>query len=143
MKGTQVADDFDWTEFEGDRFSFDNVGDKIAGRIRELTVKTGQSGKYPVLTLQVDKEGNTREVNGGSTDLKQQLAAIRPQIGWWVEITYTGTRQTGQPSPMKLFDVKVKQPKPEAVVEPEPVAVFDDPDLAPFAEEPWDGETPI
>jgi len=106
-----MTDDFNWTEFESDSMSFDNVGDKIAGRIKKIEVKQGQSGTYPQLALQVDQDGTEKLVNASPKDLKQQLAALAPQVGWWVELELVGLKHTGQPQPMKLFTVNARAPK--------------------------------
>ena len=114
--------DFDWDEFAGDRFSFANVGDTAWGRVTNIEARTGQHGKVPVLTLVVDKNGTTRELWAGPTNLKRQLADLRPQVGDSLRVEFIAQEHTGQPSPMKVFVVDVKRggeaPDPEPVPAP-------------------------
>ncbi len=106
--------EFDWTPFEGDSVRFENVGDSVKGKIADITTKQGKQGPVPVLVLQTDAEGTQRELWASAADLKGQLAALRPQVGWWISVEFSGERHTGQASPMKLFTIKVKEPAADA-----------------------------
>ncbi len=100
--------DFDWDDFASDRMAFDNIGDEIVGKVVRRRKEQGKSGELPVVTLQTDAQGTEREVWAGAADLKAQLAHAKPGIGDLVRIKFVGEKQTGQASPMKLFEVKIK-----------------------------------
>ena len=119
--------DFDWDEFTGDRFSFENVGDLAHGRVFRIEKRTGQHGTFPVLTLTVDKAGNQKELWAGATDLKRQLADLAPQEGDVVRAEFVGEKHTGQPQPMKLFKVDVTRGTASPpVAAPEPPPAYED-----------------
>jgi citrate lyase alpha subunit len=102
--------DFDWAEFGGDRVSFDAIGDKVKGRVTAIEKREGMNGVAPVLTLQVDADGNTTELWASATDLKQKLAQKNVQVGCLVEVEFIAEKHTGKPQPMKIFEVKVGAP---------------------------------
>lgn len=117
--------DFDWEEFAGDRFTFDEFGDKAAGRVVKIEKVNGVHGSVPVLTLAIDKAGTTRELWAGPADLKSQLANQRPAPGDVVIVEYVGVKPTGQASPMKLFTVEVRRGEQAPPAEPPPVEYAD------------------
>lgn len=97
---------FDWTPFEGDKWSAERVGDRIEGRLKALRIEEGRKGQLPVLTL-TTREGRDVEV-WPSSYLQRELAGIGPQVGDALQITLTELRNTGQPKPMKVYEVKHK-----------------------------------
>jgi hypothetical protein len=97
---------FDWERYAGDRWSAEEVGNEIAGKLLGLREEDGRSGVLPVLTLETTD--GEREVWAGQVHLQQQLAKLKPKIGDYLTITLTELRNTGQPSPMKIFAVKLE-----------------------------------
>jgi hypothetical protein len=95
-----------WSEFDSDRFSFDESGDRADGVVIERRAENGQSGRLPVLVLRTD-DGEDKELWAGQFDLKQQLAKQRVDVGDRVTVELTGTRPTGRGNPMKLFKLTV------------------------------------
>lgn len=111
--------EFDWTPYEGGAaVAFNDVGDSVIGVVQKIEVKQGRHGEVPVVTL-LDERGEDREVWCGAAVLRSEMARSRPQVGDKVKITLTGMQNVGQPSPMKVFEVKVKRPDAPA---PAPVA---------------------
>lgn len=103
-----MTEEFDWTPFEGDRWSPDNPGDEIIGTITAIVTKDGKAGTIPVLTITEKDTERSVEVWASQTMLKQSLADLRPQVADQIAIRLTELRQTGQPSPMKVFSVRHK-----------------------------------
>jgi hypothetical protein len=93
-------------------------------------VKDGRSGPVPVITIRERESQKDREV-WASTHLAQLLAENDVQPGLDVAIRLVELRHTGQPSPMKIFDLKVA-----ATPAAQPVTA-DDPSVGP---EPPDDE---
>lgn len=99
-----MSDDF-WTEFESDRWSPTNVGDAITGFVTKREITEAHGKRVPLLTLRVDDQGNEREVAASQTMLKQALAELNVQVGDKLRITLVELKNTGQPQPMKVFQV--------------------------------------
>lgn len=135
-----MSDTYDWTEFEGDRWSPENIGDSITGYVTKIETETSYDKRSPVLTLQVDTQGRERTVKASQTQLKRVLAELNVQVGDKVRITLHELVNTGQPQPMKVFDVQhrageahaASQAPSPAAPEPDPVPADHDPDLDPF-----------
>jgi len=106
-----VAEQYDWAPFESDKFTFTDIGDEIVGTIMEIHTETGQRGPYPVLKVKLKDGSGDKEV-GCPTDLARKLAEAQPQVGDMVAMKLVELRHTGQPSPMKVFAVKVKINEP-------------------------------
>jgi hypothetical protein len=96
---------FKWDSFKSKVWSAANVGDSIDGRLVDIEVRDGRSGKVPVLT--VETADGYIEVWAGAVDLRTKLADAAPQPGQYLSIAFTGEVYTGQPSPMKEFHVTV------------------------------------
>jgi len=107
-----MSETFSWEPFEGDRWSPENVDDTIVGTVIGIRVESGKAGDVPVVTLQTD-DGDKKEVWASPTMLKQALATEKPQQGDKLAIKLTELRQVGQPSPLKVFAVKVKRAEPQ------------------------------
>ncbi len=115
-----MSDDF-WKPFESVKFTFENVGDTLVGVITGLSVGQGQRGEYPILKVET-KDGEDREVAAPS-DLARKLAAVKPDVGDQIAMKLVELRHTGQPQPMKVFEIKHKAAengsKPEATDDPD------------------------
>jgi hypothetical protein len=99
------ASSFDWSPFEGDRWSPEKIGDEISGTITELATATGMNDKpYPVIKL--DTPDGERFVNVTQVQLQGELAKVRPQEGDRLHIELVELRAVGRPMPMKCFLVK-------------------------------------
>ena len=107
-----MSEPFSCEPFEGDRWSPEEVDDQIVGTVTALKVEQGKAGDVPVVTLETD-DGHKKEVWASPTMLKQALATEKPQVGDKLAIKLTELRQVGQPSPLKVFAVRVKRQEPE------------------------------
>jgi hypothetical protein len=96
---------FDWSPYEGDRWSPERIGDEISGTITELATAVGMNDKaHPVIKL--DTDGGERTVNVTPVQLQGELAKVKPQEGDRLHIELVELRSTGRPQPMKCFLVK-------------------------------------
>lgn len=127
--------DFDWTPFEGDRWSPNTVGDQIVGAITKITTEKGQRGDVPVVTVKDKASGVEREI-WPPIDLKRQFADAKVQAGDQVAIKLIDLKNTGQPQPMKVFALKVKKAETDVGDETTPSAPSD-PDSYGDDEEPF------
>lgn len=99
-----VNEPYDWDDFLGDRWQADAKGDDIKGIVVALgRARDTKNRPYPVVTLR--SQGRDIEVHATAVMLKTALAERAPQIGDGLHITLTELRQTGQPSPLKVFSV--------------------------------------
>lgn len=138
-----MSDDY-WREFEGGRWNPDKEGDTITGYVTELGYGTAGGTRCPLLTLRVNDRGDTKEVLASQTMLKQALAELRVAVGDKVRITLIELRHTGQPSPMKVFDVQHRAGEAHrAAVAPPPAPAGPEPDAPPAAMGYDDGEEPF
>ena len=102
---TTATKGFDWTPYEGDRWSPEKIGDQITGTITELGTGTGMNDKvHPVIKL--DTADGERTVGATQVQLQGELAKVRPQVGDSIHIELVELRSTGRPQPMKCFLVK-------------------------------------
>jgi hypothetical protein len=99
----------DLSQFKSDRVRFEDVGDSIAGQLRGIEIKAGQSGDVLVLTVEDDSSGEERQV-WCPTMLARAVADRDPGIGAHIKATLTGLRPTGRPSPLKEFVFEASDP---------------------------------
>lgn len=128
-----MSDEF-WSEFQSDRWSPDNIGDSITGYVTKREITEAHGKRVPLLTLRVDDAGNEREVLASQTMLKQALADLNVGVGDKLRITLIELKNTGQPQPMKVFQVAHRvsaAPTPE----PAPAPVVDGQDLSSHSDE--------
>jgi hypothetical protein len=99
------ASSFDWSPYEGDRWTPEQIGDEISGTILELATAVGMNDKaHPVIKL--DTDGGERTVNVTPVQLQGELAKVKPQEGDRLHVELVELRATGRPQPMKVFAVK-------------------------------------
>jgi hypothetical protein len=106
MKRT-TARSYDWDKWGSDRWSPEEVGDEVVGTVLSIREEQGKSGALPVLRL--NTTSGERECWCGQIQLQQQLAKHAPDVGDSVAIRLVELRNTGMPSPMKVFDVTVER----------------------------------
>jgi hypothetical protein len=104
------ARSINWDRYGGDRWSPEEVGDEIAGTIVDIREEEGRSGTLPV--LRISTTNGEREAWAGQVMVQQALAKHEPAVGDHITIRLTELRATGQPSPMKCFDVSVNRAEP-------------------------------
>ena len=95
----------DLSAFRSDRVRFEDIDDTVTGALTAMSIKSGNSGD--VLVLELDVGGEDRQV-WCPTMLARAVADADPEIGDVLTITLTGLRNTGRPSPLKEFDLKVE-----------------------------------
>lgn len=105
-----------WDDHKGSRWTADRVGDELVGTITRLRTETvtrqgKPDEKIPVVTVREHPSDRIVDLFAGAVDLKTKLAEAEPGVEWKLRVKYTGTRQTGQPKPMKVFSVEVWPPK--------------------------------
>lgn len=103
---------FDYAKYaqQGDYIKFENVGDSVAGIIKEVREgKDFNSNPCPELVLET-AEGEEKTVTAGQVLLKSALAEQAPNALDAVKITYSGIgkAQPGK-APAKEFTVEVKR----------------------------------
>jgi hypothetical protein len=87
---------------------FDQVGTHVAGTITDIGIKVwDDGGKSPQLTLNVDGEDIVLTAN--QYRLKAKLAELRPQVGDWISVTFTGVENLSGGRTAKNFDVEVRR----------------------------------
>lgn len=101
-----------WDGFgHGDRFKFNEPGDKIEGQVLGLSATTfgGTADPTPVLTIRTP-DGD-KDVTASQRVLINRLAEASPEVGDFVVIRYDGEADSARPgkSPAKLFTVTVKR----------------------------------
>lgn len=106
-----------WDDHKGSRWTADRIGDELVGTITRLRTETvSRQGKpdekIPVVTVREHPSGRIVDLFAGATDLKSKLAELEPGVDWKLRVKYVDTKQTGQPKPLKLFQVEVWSPKP-------------------------------
>lgn len=67
------------------------TGDRVAGKVIDITATDGGYGVYPIVTLETEGGGEVA-VHAFHTVLRRELARRRPKIGDKLEITYLGKR---------------------------------------------------
>jgi hypothetical protein len=98
----------DWSKYQGDRVSFDGVGDKVVGKLIGLREERIRDDDLPVLVLST-ADGVECEVWASQFHLQQQLAKRKPEVGDTIEIELIDLKSTGRPQPMKVFSVRVER----------------------------------
>ena len=104
---------FEWEDYEpdGEGMGFvrwQNIGDKVRGKIIDLREGRGFNGeKVPEIEFQTD-DGGILVWTVGQTVAQRVLAEAQPQVGWEIEVRYSGNGE-GKPgrAPAKLFEVEV------------------------------------
>lgn len=99
-----------WDEFRSadERWKPENPGDSIAGTLIGLRVATMPDGtRIPQLVIRKD---DTTEVSvlASQSQLQRKLAALDPQPGSRIAISYTHVEQMQGGRTLKHFDVAVK-----------------------------------
>ncbi len=98
---------FPWDAYKSDRWTPDDVGDRIKGIVSAIRVDTDTKGnKYPVVTLRA--QGREIDVHCSPILLRTAVADHEPQVGDGLAIELTELRHTGQKSPLKVFAVTYK-----------------------------------
>ena len=102
----------------GDFYKWNDIGQTLKGRIRELRTHTfpakGQPGEegyrgpntVPVLVVDTGAPLPT-EVTCSNADLIEQLKRVKPQVGQMIEIEYLRDIPTSFGGKKKIFSVKV------------------------------------
>lgn len=100
----------DWSKYEGSgAVAFEKPGDSIIGVVKGIREELGQGGSnIPVVTL-TGADGEEHEVWCGAVQLQRTMARERPAVGDKIKVTLAELRPVGKPSPMKVFEVKVKR----------------------------------
>lgn len=101
---------FEWDNYGSGRSfaTFKEIGDKVRGRIVDIREGTDFNGRpCPELEFQED-DGTIVVWTVGQVVGQQRLAETKPQIGWTIEVRYSGHGE-GKPgrAPAKLFTVEV------------------------------------
>lgn len=101
---------FEWDNYGSGRTfaSFKEVGDKVRGRIIDIREGTDFNGRpCPEVEFQED-DGGVVVWTVGQVVGQQRLAEVAPQVGWYLEVRYSGHGE-GKPgrAPAKLFTVEV------------------------------------
>jgi len=110
-----------WDEFRqaDDRFKFETPGDAIAGTITGLRVATmPDNTRIPQLTIKRD-DGTESSVLASQSQLQRKLAALDPQAGQRIAISFTHVEQLQGGKTMKHFDIALK---PADASTPQPAA---------------------
>lgn len=128
----KTAMTFDYSKFTtgGDYVKFENVGDQVVGIIK--TVREGKDfngNPCPLLTIEVNEQGDEKTLTASQVRLKVALAEKAPQVGDKIRIVYSGVGEA-QPgkAPAKEFTVEVKA-GPHPLVHAGPGSAVDE---APF-----------
>jgi len=94
------------------------VKDRVRGVITDITKFEGRgqspSPKYVLAEVSAREDGvqsryEVAELIAGTKSMKGQMYAEKPAKGDIVDIELVELRNTGQPSPAKIFDVKVER----------------------------------
>lgn len=101
---------FEWDNYGTGRTfaTFKEIGDKVHGRIIDIREGTDFNGRpCPELEFQED-DGTIVVWTVGQVVGQQRLAETKPQVGWTIEVRYSGHGE-GKPgrAPAKLFTVEV------------------------------------
>lgn len=90
---------------------FEAIGDRIAGLFVSVQDRQGKFGPETVYTFRTKNEqGQVEDIalsSGGNTDAAIKLSKAGLKPGNKVIVAFTGTRDVGKTSPMKLFKVQV------------------------------------
>lgn len=89
-------------DVEEGKFTFDIMGDQFMGTYHSLRIVDGAEGKFT--QYRFERDGSMYFINAGWS-LQQGMSKVRK--GQQVRITWTGERDTGQPTPMRVFRVDV------------------------------------
>lgn len=66
-----------------------NDGDKLVGKLLEVSTREGDYGEYPYLEVETP-EGEFKAVHGYHTVLKNEIASKKPRVGDDIAIKYFG-----------------------------------------------------
>lgn len=106
----------------GDYVKFEQVGDRVAGTIVEVTVKRWDDGSIsPQLLL--DTPDGPKTVTAGQIRLKAALAEQRPEKGDHITITLADIERRSGGKTLKHFDVTVQ--RATAATQTAPAGVMD------------------
>lgn len=102
-----------WDQYEGEGGGFEyvrfaNIGDSVRGKIIELRDGEDFGGSpCPEIEFQTD-DGGIAVWTVGQRVAQRKLLEVRPQVGWEVEVRYSGDGE-GKPgkAPAKLFEIEV------------------------------------
>jgi hypothetical protein len=98
VEWTTVAEDAG----DEEKFSFDIPGDNLIGIYLGHRNQSNDNGNY--VQLRVQGTDDVIYFVNANYSLQTAMRSVRP--GTLVRITYTGDKDTGQPSPMRLFKVE-------------------------------------
>lgn len=99
--------DFGRYTTSGNYFKFQQVGDSVTGLIQSI-VEGSDYGGQPIPVLELETDEGEVTVSASQVMLRAELAAVQPEVGDEVTITFTdlGSAQPGR-SPAKLFTVEI------------------------------------
>lgn len=97
---------FSYDEFKSENVKFETLNHVVEGKILDIERYQAMNGPAPKYTI-LQADGRRVSLIASQTDLKSKLADVAPQVGDQIRIEYTGTKNVGQPEPMKLFQVGV------------------------------------
>jgi hypothetical protein len=98
-----VSNDDDWNNVDAEsQIVFDTHGDEFIGRYVGMDAPTPKG----IVQAHFEKDGTSYFVNAGH-DLRQKLAKVPARS--LVRIRYTDDLNTGQQTPMRVFDVAHKR----------------------------------
>lgn len=92
----------------GSFFKFETPGDNIQGTVNAIELKRWPDGKLdPQLTINTT-QGPT-VLTAGQSQLKRKLAGLKPDVGDFIDITYTGEQSLANGKAAKTFEVSVNK----------------------------------
>lgn len=106
-----MAQKDEWTEVVNDqefgtKIIFDTIGDEFIGLYKGSTLMHGEDGDYYVYRFTGD-DGEPYFMNGNYS-LSSLMSKVR--AGVMCRISYVEDRDTGQASPMRVFQVATRRP---------------------------------